>query len=144
MLSSRAAALALALAATGGLSGCSAVGTEPAEASTARPCLAVTDELLSQIAVGTEPGSAFDVVEGSAVRARKGVYVVAVRFQGETDEPQVGIWTVTALEGPAAPVLVADEVSSAYSSWNTVEEFPQFGVPLDSPHLDNARRCLEG
>lgn len=116
---------------------------DPAAEAVEAGCMEVSGDLLGQIAVGTEAGVTFDPTEGAAVQAREGVYVVAVRFQGDRDDPEVGVWTVAALEGPAAPLLVADEVSSTYSSWSTVEEFPQFGVELDSPLIAAARDCLD-
>lgn len=121
------------------LSGCS----QPGQADVADDgCLEVSGDLMNQIAVGTEAGMRFEPSAAAAVRARKGVYVLAVRFQGEEKKAEVGVWTATALRGPAAPFLVADEVSSAYTTWSTVEELPQFGVPLDGPLLATARRCL--
>ena len=49
-----------------------------------------------------------------------------------------------ALHGVAAPILVADETASAHSTWTSVEEFPEYGVPLDSPTINAARDCLAG
>lgn len=100
--------------------------------------------MLDQLAVGTEAGVRFEPTTAAAVVARKNVYVVAVRFQGEEKEAEVGVWTATAMHGTAAPFLVADETSSAYTTWSTVEELPQFGVELDSPLIAAARECLAG
>ncbi len=135
----RLAPAALAVLALLTLSGCSQQGQAVVASD---DCVPVSADLTDQIAVGTEAGVRFEPSEAAAVRARKGVYVVAVRFRGEEKEPEVGVWTATALRGVAAPLLVADEASSAYTTWSTVEELPQFGVPLDSPLIAAARECL--
>lgn len=113
-----------------------------ATAEVAGGCLVAPETLLVQIAVGTEEGTTFEPTEGAAVRAREGVYVVAVRFRGSGSVEDVGVWTATALEGTAAPMLVADELSSAYTTWNSVEEMPQYGVEPNSPLIAAARDCL--
>jgi hypothetical protein len=125
-----------------GLTGCSGDGA--ASVAPAGGCVAVSDRLLAQIAVGISPGVTLALNSGAAVKARKGVYVVAVRFSATNGTPAVGVWTVTSLTGVAAPILVADETASARSTWSTVQEFPQYGVPLDSPSITAARDCLEG
>lgn len=133
--------LAAALLALLTLSGCS----QPGQAEAAgEDCIEVSSDLLDQIAVGTEVGVRFDPTTAAAVPARKGVYVVAVRFQGDRKKAEVGVWTATGLRGVGAPLLGADEVAAAYTTWSTVEEFPQFGVPLDSPLIATARDCLPG
>jgi hypothetical protein len=122
------------------LTGCSG----EAGASAARHCVAVSHDVLAQIEVGAMPGTPLALAAGSAVKARKGVFVVAARFPGDKGTPVVGVWTVVALHGRAAPILVADETASSHSTWTSVEEFPQFGVPLDSPTINAARDCLAG
>jgi hypothetical protein len=124
-----------------GLTGCS--GKDGASAATTGGCVVVSRDLLAQIAVGTSPGATLALTSGAAVKARRGVYVVAARFSAK-GAPAVGVWTVTALTGVAAPILVADETASAKSTWSTVQEFPQYGVPLDSPSISAARHCLDG
>jgi hypothetical protein len=138
----RFASLAGALLLVADITGCS--GHAGASASPARDCIAVSDDLLTQIEVGAQPGKPLAMTSGSAVKARRGVFVVAARFPGDKGAPVVGVWTVVALRGRAAPILVADETASAYSTWTSVEEFPQFGVPLDSPTIAAARDCLAG
>jgi hypothetical protein len=115
-----------------------------AGASAARRCIAVSHDVLAQIEVGALPGTPLALAAGSAVKARRGVFVVAARFPGDKAKSVVGVWTVVALHGRAAPILVADETASAHSSWTSVEEFPRFGVPLDSPTIKAARDCLAG
>lgn len=136
--------LLLALVAvTAGCSQPDASAEAQRERRTASPaCLDVPADVLEQIAVGAETGMTFEPSAGAAVQADSGVYVVAVRFQGDSAEPEVGVWTMAALEGTVAPLLVADETSSAYTTWMTVQDFPQYGVPLDSPLIDAARTCL--
>lgn len=124
------------------LTGCS--DGAGASAAAAGDCVAVSEDLLAQIAVAPAPGTTLDLTSGSAVKARKGVYVVAARFSAVKGAPAVGVWTVTALTGVAAPILVADEFASAKSTWSSVEEFPQYSVPLDSPSITAARGCLDG
>lgn len=123
-----------------GSGGLSTAAAEPPALSA--NCVEVSSDLLAQITTGTQPDTPFEPIEGAAVHARDGVYVVAVRFTGREAEPEVGVWTTTAIEGRAAPILVADTVSGSYSSWGSVEEFPTFGVPLGSPHIAEARACL--
>lgn len=139
----RGVALAVGLLLSAGVAGCSDASVAEA-AGPGADCLEVSDDVLAQIAVGTRAGKAFEPEAGSAVEARSGVYVVAVRFRGDRDDPQVGNWTVTALDGVVAPVLVADQVSSAYTTWSTVEEFPQYGIALTSPLISAVRDCLGG
>jgi hypothetical protein len=124
------------------LSGCS--DKAGASAAPAGDCVAVSDDVLAQIMVGGAPGTTLTLTSAAAVRARKGVYVVAARIPGEQGAAAVGVWTVVALHGIAAPILVADETASATSTWSSVDEFPQFGVPLDSPSINAARDCLKG
>lgn len=106
-------------------------------------CIPVSRAVLSQIAVGAKPGMTFTRSSGAAVQARQGVYVVAVRFTGQEGASKSAVWTVTKLLGVAAPILVADATASAYTTWSTVEEFPQYGVPLESPAISAARACLD-
>lgn len=140
---------ALVVVLVSALAGCSqsaptptAEGAADAGSAPDPECLEVSDDVLRQIAVGTEQGVTFTPVSGAAVRAGDQAYVVAVRFQGDSPEEQVGVWTTVALDGVVAPLLVADEVSSTYTTWMTVQDFPQYGVPLDSPLIDAARDCL--
>jgi hypothetical protein len=121
--------------------GCSA--RAGASSPPARDCIVVSDDVLAQISVGTVPGTPLALAAGAAVKARRGVYVVAARISAAKGAPAVGVWTVVALQGRAAPILVADEIASAHSSWSSVQEFPQYGVPLDSPSIDAARACLD-
>jgi hypothetical protein len=124
------------------LTGCS--GEAGASAAPARHCLAVSHDVLAQIEVGAMPGKPLALAAGSAVQARKGVFVVAARFPGDKGKFVVGVWTVVALRGVVAPILVADVTASAHTTWTSVEEFPQFGVPLNSPTINAARDCLAG
>lgn len=102
----------------------------------------MTDALLDQIAVGSRPGTSPALGPAAAVRARTGVYVVAARIARPKGPAVVGAWTVVSLRGNAAPVLVADLNASTHSTWTSMEEFPQYGVPLDSPVIQAARDCL--
>jgi hypothetical protein len=61
------------------LTGCSG----EAGASAARHCVAVSHDVLAQIEVGAMPGTPLALAAGSAVKARKGVFVVAARFPGD-------------------------------------------------------------
>ena len=142
MVSRAGAGLFAAAMLAASLTGCS--DGARASAAPAGGCVVASDELLAQIAVGTAPGTKLALKSGAAVKARKGVYVVAARFSAKKGEPAVGVWTVTALTGVAAPILVADETASARSTWSSVEEFPQYGVPLNSPSITAARNCLAG
>jgi hypothetical protein len=136
------AAITAAALLAAGLTGCS--GKAGASAAPVADCVAVSDELLAQIAVGTAPGTTLALTSGAAVKARRGVYVVAARLSADKGASAVGVWTVAALTGVAAPILVADETASARSTWSSVEEFPQYGIPLDSPTIPAARDCLDG
>jgi hypothetical protein len=138
----RIAGLVVALLLTADLAGCS--GSAGASASPKHDCIAVSAGVLAQIEVGARPGAPLAMKSASAVEDRKGVFVVAARFLGDKGASLVGVWTVVALHGRAAPILVADVNSSAYSTWTSVEEFPQFGVPLHSPTIAAARDCLHG
>jgi hypothetical protein len=138
----RLGALAGAVLLAAELAGCS---SQPgAAAARAHDCIAVSHDLLAQIEVGAMPGTPLALTAGSAVQARKGVFVVAARFLGDKEAPVVGVWTVVALHGRVAPILVADINASAYSTWTSVEEFPEYGVPLKSPTIAAARACLHG
>lgn len=137
----RLGALAGAVLLAAELAGCS---SQAGAAAAPAHCIAVSQDLLAQIEVGARPGTPLALKAGSAVQARKGVFVVAARFLGDKEVPVVGVWTVVALHGRAAPILVADVNASAYSTWTSVEEFPQFGVPLHSPTIAAARACLHG
>jgi hypothetical protein len=134
------AALVGAVLLAAGLTGCS--DKTGVAASPAPDCIKVSNDVLAQIEVGARAGVPLTINGGSAVLARKGVFVVAGRFSGDKGAPVVGVWTVVALHGRAAPILVADVNASAYSTWTSVEEFPQFGVPLHSPTIAAARDCL--
>jgi hypothetical protein len=138
----RLAALLGALLLAADLAGCSSQAG--AADSPGQTCIAVSNDVLAQIAVGARPGVPLAMKAASAVQARKGVFVVAARFLGDKGSPLVGVWTVVALHGRAAPILVADVNASAYSTWTSVEEFPQYGVPLHSPTIAAARDCLHG
>jgi hypothetical protein len=138
----RVAVLAGALLLTADLTGCSSLAG--AADSPAYTCIAVSNDVLAQIEVGARPGVPLIIETASAVKAHKGVFVVAGRFLGDKGAPVVGVWTVVALHGRVAPILVADVHASAYSTWTSVEEFPQYGVPLKSPTVTAARDCLPG
>ncbi|MFP5334982.1 MAG: hypothetical protein ACLGIV_06680 [Actinomycetes bacterium] len=136
--------LVSALAGCGQPDSTAAADDAPDGRSTPSPeCLEVSDDVLRQIAVGAEQGVTFEPTAGAAVRAGDQVYVVAVRFQDESQQEQVGVWTTVALDGVVAPLLVADEVSSAYTTWMSIQDFPQYGVPLGSPLITAARDCLD-
>jgi hypothetical protein len=137
----RLAAFGLASVLAVSISGCSREAR--GSAAPTSTCFAVSDDVLRQIAVGAQPGTPLSLAAGSAVRARKGVFVVAARISDAKGSP-VGVWTVTALHGRIAPILVADVTASAHSTWVSVDEFPQYGVPLDSPTITAARQCLAG
>jgi hypothetical protein len=141
-LRARVAALAGAVLLAADLAACSSEAG--AAASPAHDCIVVSNDVLTQIEVGARPGMSLTIKAASAVQARKGVFVVAGRFLDGNGTPVVAVWTVVALHGRAAPILVADVNSSAYSTWTSVEEFPQFGVPLHSPTIAAARDCLHG
>jgi hypothetical protein len=139
----RLAAVVSAVLLAFGLTGCS----DQAGAASAEPaadCVSVSAGVLAQIEVGATPGKPLALTSAAAVRARPGVYVVAARISAKQGVPHVGVWTVVSLRGVAAPVLVADETASASSTWSSVEEFPQYGVPLKSPAISAARACLDG
>ena len=140
--SNRGAGLAGAVLLAAAVAGCSSHAG--AAVAPAHHCIAVPNDVLTQIEVGARPGTPLAMNAASAVRARKGIFVVAARFLGDKGAPVVGVWTVVALHGRVAPILVADVNSSAYSTWTSVEEFPQFGVPLKSPTIAAARDCLHG
>ena len=138
-------AVAAPLALVAALSACSSEGGSEAIRSTkdglAVRCLDVPPAVLSHLAAGAVLGAALQLERGAAVRAKPGVFVIAAQLGGGSAN-RIGVWTAPALTATSAPLLVADDVSSAVTTWSSVEEFPAYGVPLTSPAIAAARACL--
>ena len=134
--------LPVVTAALATLSSCTSGGTPVAVATKSAACIDVPADVLGHIASGARRGVQFRPDQGVAVMARPGVFVIAARFGGQGGAARVGVWTAPALTATSAPLLVADEAASAVTTWSSVEEFPSAGVPLTSPAIAAARRCL--
>lgn len=107
-----------------------------------RECHDVSDELMASIAEGANAG-AITPVDAAAVVSESftDAYIVAMSFTDVDEVESTGVWAVSSLEPPGAPILAVDGFAQQFTDWPGEINGEELDVTEDG--VDEAKACLE-